>query len=267
MANLCSICGKKEMLPYKCKFCGWTYCSEHRLPENHDCIGLEKFKKHSRDSGKIVYQPEPTKNKHMGLPLFQKGVKSQYAIPISRNYSLYIMMACIFIYFLQLFIRGFTDFFYLDPSHILIRPWTIVTYMFLHAGTHHIFINMLVLFFFGPTLEKKIGSMKFLQVYFGAGLTSAIGHMIISSSPVLGASGAIYGVFACLAVLDPEIRVYLLYFFPMKIINALILFSLYNILFIDANDMIAHGAHLSGLLFGLYMAFKLKKEGTIYSPW
>lgn len=268
MANLCSICGKKEMLPYKCKFCGWTYCSEHRLPENHDCIGLEKFKEQSKESGKIVYQPvsETVRKRKIGLPIFNRGPKSPYAIPISRNYSIYIILISVVVFFLQLLIPGFTNLFLLIPQLFITRPWTIVTYMFLHAGIGHIFFNMLVLFFFGPILERKIGSIKFLQVYFGAGLLSAIGHMIISPSPVLGASGAIYGIFACLAVLDPEIRVFV-YFIPMKIINALILFSLYDLLFIGSNDMIAHGAHLSGLLFGLYMGFKLKKERTIYSPW
>jgi membrane associated rhomboid family serine protease len=270
MANLCSICGKKEMLPYKCKFCGWTYCSEHRLPENHDCIGLEKFKEHSRESGKIVYQPvsETVRKRKIGLPFFQKGVKSQYAIPISRNYSLYIIMACVFIYFLQLFIRGFTEFFYLDPSHILIRPWTIVTYMFLHStyGISHIFFNMMVLFFFGPILERKIGSRNFLIVYFGAGILSALGQMVISPfNPMLGASGAIFGVLAALTILDPNIRVYIFFIIPMKIIHMLFLFALLDLylLLIGSNDNIAHAAHLFGLLFGLYMGVKLKKEYSV----
>lgn len=260
MANLCSICGKKEMMPYRCKFCGWIYCSEHRLPENHGCTGLERLKDQTRQSGRIVYQPvsEPVKKKKAGFPVFQKE-KSPYAVPISRNYSIYLIMISVVVFFLQAIIPGFTNFFVLIPQMVSIHPWTVFTYMFLHGSTAHIFFNMLVLFFFGPILERKIGSMRFLQVYFGAGLLSALGHMLISPSPVLGASGAIYGVFACLAILDPEIRVYV-YFFPMKIINALILFSLYDLLFIGANDMIAHGAHLSGLLFGLYMGYRLKSE-------
>jgi hypothetical protein len=83
--------------------------------------------------------------------------------------------------------------------------------------------------------------------------------MIFSGSPVVGASGAIYGIFACFALLEPDMRVYV-YFFPMKITQALVLFALVNILMIGSNDMIAHAAHLSGLVFGLYMGFKIKKE-------
>lgn len=255
------------MLPYKCKFCGWTYCSEHRLPENHECTGLEILKKQTRDSGRIVYnpEPEPVNKRNMGIPGLNRRIKSPYAIPVSRNYSLYIIMVCVAVFFLQQLIPAFTGLFLLVPQLAAIRPWTVFTYMFLHGGGGHLFFNMLVLFFFGPILERKIGSYRFLTVYFGAGLLSALGHMVFSGSPVLGASGAIYGIFACLALLEPEIRVYV-YFFPMKIAQALVLFAVIDILMMGSNDMIAHAAHLSGLVFGLYMGLKLKK-GISRSPW
>ncbi|MGH7657312.1 MAG: rhomboid family intramembrane serine protease, partial [Gemmatimonadales bacterium] len=50
----------------------------------------------------------------------------------------------------------------LVPSQVLARPWTPVTYMFLHAGLGHIFFNMLALFFFGPRLEVRLGGRHFL---------------------------------------------------------------------------------------------------------
>jgi len=267
MSGICSVCGKKEMLPYKCKFCGWTYCSEHRLPENHECPGLEILKTQARDSGRIVYnpEPEPVSKRNMGIPGLSRRIKSPYAIPVSRNYSLYIMMACVVVFFLQQLIPAFTGLFLLVPQMAAIRPWTVFTYMFLHGSGIHLLFNMMVLFFFGPILERKIGSYKFLSVYFGAGLFSALGHMVFSGSPVLGASGAIYGIFACLALLDPEIRVYVI-IIPMKITQALVLFAAIDIFLMGSNDMIAHAAHLSGLAFGLYMGLKLKK-GVSKSAW
>ncbi len=270
MSGICSVCGKKEMLPYKCKFCGWTYCSEHRLPENHECPGLEILKTQARDSGRIVYnpEPEPVNKRNMGIPGLSRGVSSPYAIPASRNYSLYIIIACVVVYLLQLlFWPVFDNLFMLNPSEVLSKPWTIFTYMFLHSKFRlfHLLFNMMVLFFFGPILERKIGSYRFLGVYFGAGLIAAVGHMIFSGSPVLGASGAIYGIFACLAILEPEIRVYV-YFIPMKITQALVLFAAIDIFFMGSNDMIAHAAHLTGLAFGIYMGLKLKK-GVSKSAW
>jgi membrane associated rhomboid family serine protease len=266
MTGICSICGKKEMLPYRCKFCGYLYCSEHRLPENHDCPGLEKLKAQTRDSGRIVYQPvsEPIKKSGIGFSGLGRKKKSPYTVPISRNYSLYIIMVTGLMYFLQLLIPGFTGLFLLIPQLAAERPWTVFTYMFLHGNLIHLFINMLMLLFLGKILERRIGSINFLTVYFGAGLLSALGHMLISPSPVLGASGAVYGIFACLAILEPGIMVYVFPIpFPLKIIHLLVLYALNDLLNIGSNDMIAHAAHLSGLLFGLFMAFKLKHDHSM----
>jgi membrane associated rhomboid family serine protease len=75
---------------------------------------------------------------------------------------------------------------------------------------------------------------------------------------MVGASGAIYGVFAALTILEPDIRVYV-YFVPMKLKHALVLFAIFDFLMINSSDMIAHTAHLSGLFVGLYMGFRIKK--------
>ena len=58
----CAVCGKQERMPFKCKFCGNTYCSEHRLPENHDCVGLEIYREEWKNKpDKWVYEPFQTK--------------------------------------------------------------------------------------------------------------------------------------------------------------------------------------------------------------
>jgi membrane associated rhomboid family serine protease len=80
---------------------------------------------------------------------------------------------------------------------------------------------------------------------------------------MVGASGAIYGVFAALAVLEPDILVYV-YFVPMKLKYALVLFAVFDFLMINSSDMIAHTAHLSGLFVGLYMGFRIKKAQEKY---
>jgi hypothetical protein len=56
--GVCSYCGAQESLPFKCKFCGDIFCSEHRLPENHACTGLVKFKEErGREPEKWIYEP------------------------------------------------------------------------------------------------------------------------------------------------------------------------------------------------------------------
>jgi len=83
----------------------------------------------------------------------------------------------------------------LVPALILVRPWTLVTYMFLHAGIGHILFNMLSLFFFGPRLEARLGGRTFIALYLVSGLTGAVASAVLSpAAAVVGASGAIYGV-------------------------------------------------------------------------
>jgi membrane associated rhomboid family serine protease len=125
---------------------------------------------------------------------------------------------------------------------------------------------MIFLFFVGPELERRIGGKRFLIVFFLSGITAAIGYSlwsvfaIKSIAPAVGASGAIMGIFACLAILAPDIQVYI-YFIPMKITYALIFFTLLDLLFIGSGDTIARSAHLTGVVAGLVMGRHIKKSG------
>jgi uncharacterized protein len=157
-----------------------------------------------------------------------------------------------------------------SPGSVLTRPWTLITYIFLHSGYLHLFFNMFVLFFLGTTLEKIIGKKQFLGIFFASGILSAVGYSLlsypifnISPGPMIGASGAIYGVFAGLTMLEPDLRVYV-YFVPMKLKYALLLFALLDFLMINSSDMIAHTAHLSGILVGLYMGLRIKNTQHRY---
>jgi len=180
-----------------------------------------------------------------------------------------IIYLCIFSFILQIIIPGYQQAFQLVPALILSHPWTLVTHMFIHADFTHIFFNMLVLFFFGPELERRAGKKVFLYVYFTAGLVAAIAYSMTSSTPftpVVGASGAIMGVFAALAIIAPDIRVYV-YFIPMQITHALILFALFDFVLLGSNDMIAHTAHLSGILIGLLMGARIKRAQARYGSY
>jgi hypothetical protein len=153
----------------------------------------------------------------------------------------------------------------MDPVHPF--PWMFVTSMFLHGGFEHIFFNLLMLFMFGMTLERMIGSGRFLSLFLVAGIVGNIGYVLFSlatgdDTPAIGASGAIYGVFACLAILAPDIRVYLFFFIPLRIIHALVLYAIVDVLFLNANDSVAHAAHLAGLAVGLLYAAYLRRKLT-----
>jgi hypothetical protein len=144
-------------------------------------------------------------------------------------------------------------------------PWMFVTSIFLHGGFEHIFFNMLMLFMFGVTLERMLGNWRFLGLFLGAGIAGNIGYVIFcmatgSDVPAIGASGAIYGVFACLAILAPHIRVYLFMIVPLKIFYAFLLYAAIDIVFLNSDDSVAHAAHIAGALVGVAYAMHIKRQ-------
>ena len=101
------------------------------------------------------------------------------------------------------------DLFGLQPRRILVRPWGLFTYMFLHAGFWHLFMNMLVLFFFGPPLESRWGERQFLRFYVISGLGGAALSLLFMPGMVVGASAAIYGLMLAFALNWPNAPIYI----------------------------------------------------------
>lgn len=186
-----------------------------------------------------------------------------WARVIRPNIAVYgIIAVCILVFIIEIADYDATAPFMMSPTETM--PWMFVTSIFMHGGFEHIFFNMLMLFMFGVTLERMIGTKWFLVLFLAAGIVGNLGYLLFCMasgeiSPALGASGAIYGVFACLAILAPDIRVYLFFFIPLRIIHALILYAAIDILFFSANDNVAHAAHLAGAIVGIMFALYIKK--------
>ncbi len=269
----CTVCGKQAL--YKCKYCGDNLCKEHLLPEMHWCVGLEEYKR-ELEEGKISPIPleaeaEPEE------PQRKKGWKDEkkvYTNPFgifSGNYS-FLLLFLIFISFvLQLLIPGglitsgtstsYEKLMWLNPQLIEERPWTLITHIFLHGSFGHFLFNMLFFIFFAPVLERKIGSPKFLLIFFLSGIVAGIGWCLTSDNPAVGASGALYGVFGALAVLMPRMRMYIFPLpIPLEMWMVVILFAIFNFLMIGTTYPIAFTAHLSGLFFGLLAGLSLKRK-------
>ncbi len=267
MAKECNYCGFRDPLPFTCKFCGGTFCYNHRLPESHDCPGLSMLKERARDSGRYSLHEPAVAVKKPGKNIFDPLIKALSII--TSNYSLTILAIAIVSFFLEN-IPGYFSYLALSPSDMLYQPWkfalNLVTHMFLHSGPIHLLFNMMFLFFFGPELERRIGGKRFLFVFFLSGIIAGTGYslwslfILHSAAPAVGASGALFGIFACLAVLAPHIQVYI-YFIPMKITYALIFFALFDLVFIGSGDAIARSAHLSGVVAGLVIGKHIKESG------
>jgi membrane associated rhomboid family serine protease len=138
-------------------------------------------------------------------------------------------------------------------------PHQLITHQFLHGGLLHLAFNMLALISVGALVEDYFGRNRFILFYLLSGLGAAFLHMFMinSSIPMVGASGALYGVMVVFAILNPN---ELLYFFGIIGIRAKYLigglFLMEVILgFASQGDGVAHFGHVGGGVTGTLLYF------------
>lgn len=153
------------------------------------------------------------------------------------------------------------------------RYWTLITSVFSHNMFLHIFLNMYVLYSFGPVLERGLGSRSFLKFYLTAGIISSLSHAAASTwildqpeLPALGASGSISGLILMFSLVFPREKILLLGLIPIPAIWGALVFVGLDVwgLIKQAGGHglpIGHGAHLGGALTGaLYYFFFLRSR-------
>jgi membrane associated rhomboid family serine protease len=156
--------------------------------------------------------------------------------------------------------------------------WQPVTYLFVHAGFFHIFLNMLGLYFIGPETERAIGSKHFYLLYFLSGVLGGIGWILISNTPwalCVGASGALFGVLGAFGALFPDRPITVLVFYVLPItMRAWVLvlsLGLAELAFLLGSPAggIAYAAHLAGGVAGYVYALVLfrKSPGRVGTSW
>ena len=161
------------------------------------------------------------------------------------------------------------------PASPFFHIWQYATYMFLHGGFLHLFLNMYSLFLFGSVVERALGSRRFLLFFLLSGLGAGLFHTGVQFlqaqqlaglggaagaaysrllvTPTVGASGAVYGILIGFAMLYPEARLTLL--FPPVTLSAkwfALIFAGIELLtgIFMTSDGVAHFAHLGGMLVG-----------------
>lgn len=282
-------------MPFKCRYCGQPYCSQHRLPENHECRGLEDYKEQLRERGQLIAEtPEVKVEREMSdeprgggrQRVRTRGTGSLDGLLQSLQgrvtWALLAAMALVTIggwlaawaatggWFTEAFGRFYATFFALGPSD-WVRPWTLLTSIFAHGDPGHLLINGMILFFFGPALEQRVGSRTFAiffvltgiaaglaQVSLGVGLETA---GIAAAQPVLGASGAILGILGALTLLAPDAKVLLFFMIPLPLWLITAGYAVIDIAGLigglyGQGGNVAHLAHLTGLAIGLYVAHR-----------
>ncbi|MEO8794292.1 MAG: rhomboid family intramembrane serine protease [Daejeonella sp.] len=191
--------------------------------------------------------------------------------------------------------------FYFDSPKF--HAWQLITYMFMHGGFAHILFNMFALFTFGTSIEYIMGSKRFLNFYLITGLGALGLQMLVQAlevynftggisidpntyqsadpnaiktlseiyfSPMVGASGAIFGLLIAFVVLFPNAELFIMFIpVPVKakyIIPVYILLELFLGVAQFSGDSIAHFAHLGGALFGFILVklWNIKRPGNFY---
>jgi membrane associated rhomboid family serine protease len=153
---------------------------------------------------------------------------------------------------------------YLSAS-LFPQIYTLFTSMFVHAGFLHILGNMLVFFFIGAAFEQRIGPKKFLFIYLVTGVFGALTFSaanLSSMTPLVGASGAIFGILGAFAFSYPRdevvmpVPIGIMIIMRIKVIYAAIIFAVVEtvIEFLSVSDSVAHLAHLGGLVSGVILA-------------
>jgi membrane associated rhomboid family serine protease len=183
------------------------------------------------------------------------------------------------------------------PSSEFFRPFQIITHMFMHANFMHIFFNMFNLYIFGNILERVWGPRRFIEFYFLTGLGAMLLYTgvqalevykmcgsfnpplhIIDSSPslyetinmpIIGASGAVFGIQIGFAMLFPNTELMLMFIpVPIKakyLIGGLVAYELYSGFANNPGDHVAHFAHIGGALIG-FIIIKIwnRNNGSFY---
>jgi membrane associated rhomboid family serine protease len=137
--------------------------------------------------------------------------------------------------------------------------WQLLTYGFLHGSWIHLFLNMFGLFMFGAQLERWVGARRFLIYYLLCVIGAALMHLIVVSalgrppSPMVGASGGIFGLLLAFGMAFPTRRIFLI--FPPMILPAWLFVTLYGIFELvmgvtQTASGVAHFAHLGGMVTG-----------------
>ncbi len=138
--------------------------------------------------------------------------------------------------------------------------WQPVTYIFFHGGIWHVLINMFVLWMFGSELERLWGKSHFLRFYFYTGIGSGLITLLFnyqSITPIVGASGSVYGVLLAYGLTYPNRKVYLYGLIPIKSLWFVI--GIGFIAFISSFNNVSQVSHITHIS-GMFIAYMLIKK-------
>jgi membrane associated rhomboid family serine protease len=193
-------------------------------------------------------------------------MNQQYISPVVKNLLIINILAFFIVEILGENIKYQLAVYY--PTSDFFKPFQLVTYMFMHGGITHLAFNMLSLYMFGSWIEERLGAQRFLLYYLLCGFGALILHFLVTwyslqqgadtspDIPMLGASGAIFGILTAFGMLYPDAIIQpLIPPIPMKAKYAVLTYAGIELLLgvSGYQSGVAHFAHLGGALFGFLL--------------
>jgi membrane associated rhomboid family serine protease len=201
------------------------------------------------------------------------------------NVAVYLIVAVIFVFSTALESAGVFAFIHrllaipAPFAEFLQRPWTAVTYAFIHdwTGIFHILFNMLVFYWFGRLFVEYLGSDKLVAVYFLGALAGAVAYLMvynlipfyqarIPSGGMVGASAAVYAIVVATAALLPDYTFFLLFLGPVRIKYIAAFYIVVSFLGSVGPNEGGNVAHLGGALIG-FVYIKQLQSGVNWGGW
>ena len=153
-----------------------------------------------------------------------------------------------------------------DPLRLLLRPWTILTYMFTHFGFRHILFNMIVLYFSGKILMEYLGEKRMLALYIYGGIGGGLLYIILYNlSPILGQGSMVGASAGCIAVLVagalymPQMPVRLWGIFEIKYWMLAAGIVTLDVLNLTGSNAGGHIAHLGGAIVAFFFIRSMRQ--------
>ncbi|MCH2043245.1 MAG: rhomboid family intramembrane serine protease [Saprospiraceae bacterium] len=219
---------------------------------------------------------------------FQKGDVVLQLISINVGIHLLIGLAYVIVYLSGIggpssgewFYRNVIEnYFYLpsDLGKLAVRPWTIITYMFLHKGVFHLLFNMLMLYWFGRIVSELIPNRKIVSMYLWGGIIGGLIFVLAynifpafssmtQKPPILGASASVMAVVLASATLNPRGQIRLFLFGRIELQYVALVLILIDILTIPNNNPGGHIAHLGGAFMGWLFISQLRRGNDWAKP-
>ena len=159
-------------------------------------------------------------------------------------------------------------------SQLIVKPWTVITYMFLHEGFFHLLFNMVVLYFGGQIFLQFLDEKKLIGTYILGGIAGGLLYVaafnlfpvfsnIVSGAVALGASASVMAVLIAVASYVPNYTVRLLFIGNVKLKYIALFYVMLDVISIPQGNSGGHIAHLGGVFLGFYFVYSLKKGKDI----